>query len=459
MEIEPSRRQSMAVVASVSMAVVIALAALLWSFASPVGRIGDSAIVSDPDSGALYVRVGDVLYPALNLASARLIAGRPDNPRQVRAGQLAKEPHGPLVGIPGAPSAFVQAAPTTASWLICDAVTPTSGADAPAPVAVTVIDGVPDLSERRRTMGESDALVLRYGTESWVIRNGRRSRIDAADRAVLLPLGLSPENVTAAPPMSRALFDVIPVGKDLSVPLVPGAGSPANFPNAPGPVGTVLATPRISGPQQYSVVLTHGVQTISAVVAQILQNAGGEGVVVSPPALSNMPVVDGIDLADYPDGPVNFVDTRDNPVTCWWWQRTPGESHARIQFVAGPTLPVPQDQRNKVIALVTTEDSGRQADHIYFGNSSANFVAATGNGPTASTVEALWWISESGVRFGVDGSDDTRSALGLTSSPSPAPWAALRLLPPGPTLSRADALVQHNTLPTDTRPGALVVPK
>ena len=53
------------------------------------------------------------------------------------------------------------------------------------------------------------------------------------------------------------------------------------------------------------------------------------------------------------------------------------------------------------------------------------------------------------MRFGVPREEDTLRALGLeakTHAPSPAPWLALRLLAPGPTLSRADALVRHNSL-------------
>ena len=84
MEIEPGRRQTLAVVASVSAALVICLGALLCSFISPSGQLNESPIIADRDSGALYVRVGDKLYPALNLASARLIAGRADNPHKVR---------------------------------------------------------------------------------------------------------------------------------------------------------------------------------------------------------------------------------------------------------------------------------------------------------------------------------------------------------------------------------------
>ncbi|WP_081248629.1 type VII secretion protein EccB, partial [Mycobacterium avium] len=122
MEVEPGRRQNLAVVASVSAALVICLGALLWSFISPAGQVGDSPIIADRDSGALYVRVGDRLYPALNLASARLITGRPDNPHLVKSNQIASLPRGPMVGIPGAPSNFHPTGPSTSSWLVCDTV-------------------------------------------------------------------------------------------------------------------------------------------------------------------------------------------------------------------------------------------------------------------------------------------------------------------------------------------------
>lgn len=463
MEIEPGRRQTLAVVASVSAAAVICLGALLWSFINPSGQLNESPIIADRDSGALYVRVGDTLYPALNLASARLITGRADNPHKVRSSQIAEQPHGPMVGIPGAPSDISPTSPQSSSWLVCDAVTSTSGVGAPSPVTVTVIDGAPDLSGHRHVVSGSDAVVLRYEKDTWVIREGRRSRIDAANRSVLLPLGLSPEQVTQARPMSRALYDALPVGPELSVPKVPNAGEPADFPGAPGPVGTVLATPQISGPQQYSVVLPDGVQTVTPVVAQILQNAGSPAgaapVVVRPAALAKMPVVHGLDLSAYPDGPLNVIDMRENPATCWWWEKTAGEERARVQVVSGPTVPVATSETDKVVSLVKADNSGREADRVYFGPDFANFVEVTGNDPGSKTTESLWWLSHSGVRYGVDNSRDARTALGLTSTPSPAPWVALRLLAPGPTLSKADALVRHDTLPTDMNPAELAVPK
>ena len=463
MEIEPGRRQTLAVVASISAALVVCLGALLYSFINPSGQLNDTPIIADRDSGALYVRVGDKLYPALNLASARLIAGRADNPHKVRGSQIAEQPHGPLVGIPGAPSEFSPTTPATSSWLVCDSVAQTAGVGAPSPVTVTVIDGTPDLSNRRHVLNGSDAVVLKYEKDTWVIRQGRRDRIDSSNRAVLLPLGLTPEHVSQARPMSRALYDALPVGPELAVPRVPGAGQPAAFANAPGPVGTVIVTPQISGPQQYSVVLTDGVQTVNPVVAQILQNAGSPAgnspMVVAPASLAKMPVVNGMDLSAYPDGPLSPVDLRENPATCWWWQKTAGEERARVQVISGPTIPVPNSATGKVVSLVKADASGREADHVFFGPEYGNWVVVTGNDPASSTSESLWWLSSSGVRFGVDNSRDARSALGLTSQPSPAPWVALRLLAPGPALSRADALVRHDTLPTDMNPAELVVPK
>jgi ESX secretion system ATPase EccB len=461
MEIEPGRRQTLAVVASVSAAAVICLGALLWSFINPSGQLNESPIIADRDSGALYVRVGDKLYPALNLASARLIAGRPDNPHKVRSSQIAEQPHGPLVGIPGAPSDFSPTNPTSSSWLVCDSVTPTAGV-ATSPVTVTVINGTPDLSNHRHVLSGSDAVVLRYQQDTYVIRQGRRSRIDASNRAVLLPLGLTPEHVNQAKPMSRALYDALPVGPELTVPKVPDAGKPA-FAGAPGPVGTVIVTPQISGPQQYSVVLADGVQTVTAVVAQILQNAGTPAgnapVVVAPASLAKMPVVNGLDLSAYPDGPLNVQDIRENPATCWWWEKTAGEERARTQVISGPTIPVKPSDTEKVVSLVKADPTGREADRVFFGPNYGNWVVVTGNDPGSATSESMWWLSSSGVRFGVENSRDARAALGLTSQPVAAPWVALRLLAPGPMLSRADALVRHDTLPTDQSPAELVVPK
>ena len=52
------------------------------------------------------MRIGDRLHPVLNLASARLIAGKNDPPKQVDDKFLNQLPRGPMVGIIGAPTSI-----------------------------------------------------------------------------------------------------------------------------------------------------------------------------------------------------------------------------------------------------------------------------------------------------------------------------------------------------------------
>jgi hypothetical protein len=103
------------------------------------------------------------------------------------------------------------------------------------------------------------------------------------------------------------------------------------------------------------------------------------------------------------------------------------------------------------------------ADEVWVSPDSANFVQVTGVEPSSPRNESLWWISDSGVRFGIQtaGQDEqqTRSALGLEGPPTPAPWAVIRWLPAGPVLSRAAALTQHDTLAGDPSPAPLPTQK
>ena len=462
METDPGRRESMAIVGSITLTAVICLAALFWSFLRPAGSAGQAVIIADQSSGALYVRVGDTLYPALNLASARLIAGQPANPVRVRRSEIESMARGALVGIPGAPTQLDATAPTTSSWLVCDAVTKTFGAGAPEPVAVTVIDGRPELPERSSTLAPRDALLLRYSESVWLIRDGHRSRVDPSQRPVLLALGVSDNNLQAARPMSQALFDAIPVGAPLAAPVIPDAGAPAAFVGAPGPIGTVVSTPQVGGQTAYSVVLGAGMEQVTPIMAQILQNSGRAGAavpVLAGPQLAALPSVTTLDVSGYPDEPLNLIDTQQNPATCWWWKKADGEERASTEIVSGSAVPIPPDKLSKAVELVNAERSPAQAGKVYFGPDYANYVITTGNEETSSSQETLWWVSESGARFGVPRDEETLRALGFDTPPKPAPWAVLRLLAPGPELTKAAALVRHDTLPANAGVGKLEQPK
>jgi len=118
METDPGRRESMAILGGITLTAVICLAALFWSFLRPAGSAGTAPILADQKSGALYVRVGETLYPALNLASARLIAGEAANPVRVRRSEIEALAAGPMVGIPGAPTRMDATNPAESSWLV-----------------------------------------------------------------------------------------------------------------------------------------------------------------------------------------------------------------------------------------------------------------------------------------------------------------------------------------------------
>jgi len=97
----------------------VALMAILAWF-KPAGQVGSSAILADRDSGAIYVLVDGRLHPALNLVSARLIAGEDSRPTFVKAAELNKYPQGPIVGIVGAPTQMPIRAGLESDWAVCD---------------------------------------------------------------------------------------------------------------------------------------------------------------------------------------------------------------------------------------------------------------------------------------------------------------------------------------------------
>ncbi|RAU97483.1 type VII secretion protein EccB, partial [Mycolicibacter senuensis] len=147
---------------------VIAVAgAVVAAVVRPQPGLGDAPIVLDRASGALYVRVGDVVHPVLNLASARLIAGATD-PRPVTGDAIGRARRGPPVGIPGAPGVLGEALAATAAWSLCEdpaGTTLVAGAD-PAPMA--------GLDDEAIAVSSESAI-------TYLLLRGRRMPINPAD--------------------------------------------------------------------------------------------------------------------------------------------------------------------------------------------------------------------------------------------------------------------------------------
>src|SRR5262249_45129716 len=80
---DPMRGQMRSLLVGLTIAVLVCGAACVLAFFKPMPNFGDSTIMFSKTSGALFVRIGDRLHPVLNLASARLITGKADVPKQV----------------------------------------------------------------------------------------------------------------------------------------------------------------------------------------------------------------------------------------------------------------------------------------------------------------------------------------------------------------------------------------
>ena len=442
------RKQTAALVLSIVLVAIAAGWMVLLNVLKPSGVVGDSAIIGDRESGAIYARIDGRLYPALNLTSARLATGTAGQPTWVKPAEIAKYPTGPLVGIPGAPAAMAVHPGAVSAWAVCDTAGRPRTADKPV---VTSIAG--QLAGGRATpMAKDAALVVTFERATYVIWGGKRSQIDPADRAVTLSLGLDP-GVTVPVIISRALFDGLPATEPLRVPKVPDAGTPSKLLSG-SQVGAVLQAQTAGGGTQFYVLLADGVQKVGGFVADLMRSANSYGSTtprtVTPDVLVNIPEVNSLPVDYYPSKRLNFVDSEANPTTCVGWEKASTDPQARVMVYNGRGLPVPLSMDNRIVRLVRDDRDPASvvANQVLVLSGAANFVTSTSGVITSDSRESLFWVSDSGVRFGIAADDSTLRALGLDpGSAVQAPWPLLRTFAAGPALSQQAALVARDTVP------------
>ncbi|MEB3984395.1 type VII secretion protein EccB [Mycobacterium sp. 663a-19] len=472
MLVDPLRTQSRAVLMGVLILVTGLAGCFVFSLIRPNGQVGNNSVLADRSTAALYVRVGDDLHPVLNLTSARLIVGHPVNPTTVKSTELDRFPRGNLIGIPGAPERMVQNASHDANWTVCDAVSePAQGGHAAHSTGVTVIAGSPDSrGARAATLGPGQAVLVDFtndkGSSTWLVWDGRRSQIDLANHAVTNALGLGAADLPAPRPVAAGLFNAIPEAPPLAAPGIPNAGAPTNF-GVPAPIGAVVVSYALdqssSGTPRYYAVLPDGLQPISPVLAAILRNTNSYGL-DQPPRIgadqvAKLPVSRMLDTTRYPDRQIAVVDAAKDPVTCAYWSKPAGAATSSLSLLSGSGLPVPDGVRT--LDLVGG-GAPATASRVALAPGTGYFTQTVGGGPSAPPTGALFWVSDTGVRYGIDtevgsasgavGHGKTVEALGLSAPAVPIPWSMLSLFANGPTLSRADALLAHDGLPPDSRP-------
>jgi type VII secretion protein EccB len=439
--------------AAVALSIVLVLLGVGWMallhFMKPSGLVGESAIIGDRDTGAVYAKINGRLYPALNLTSARLAIGNAGAPTWVKASEIDKYPTGPMIGIPGVPDSLPITSSAVSAWSVCDTAAARGSGTAPV---VTSIAGQLSPSGRSATMGPAQAVLVTHKGATYVIWKGQRSRIDPTDRSVTFNLGLDP-GVTYPIEISNALFDAMPSTEPLALPPIPGHGTPSRW--LPGSkVGSVLETRDASGTVSgFYVLLPGGVQKITSFVADLLRTADSEGsttpTLIAPDKLIQIPVVDVLDVDYFPSGKVEFVDTSANPVTCVGWEKQSGDPQARITIFTGRGLPVPTSMDTRLVHLVRDDrdPNSAEAQQTLVLPGTANFVVTTSGATTADSRESLYWLSPQGVRYGIQPDKPTLQALGLDPRFAvQAPWPIVRTFAAGPAISRDAALVERDAV-------------
>ncbi len=439
--------------AAVALGIVFVLIGIAWmallNVLKPAGLVGDSSIIGDRETGAVYAKMNGRLYPALNLTSARLVTGSSNAPAWVSADEIAKYPTGPMVGIPGIPS-DLRISGGTSAWTVCDTA-PVRGSSGP-PV-VTSIAGPLSAGGRAAAMAPDQAVLARHGEDTYVIWGGHRSLIDAGDRSLTFNLGLDP-GATSPVAMSNALFDALPATEPLVVPQIPDVGAPSRW--LPGTaVGSVLESRDAGGAVNgFYVLLPQGIQQISGFVADLIRTSQSQDSptpqLISPDRLVDIPDVDILNVDYYPETTLNFIDTAANPVTCVGWSKMSTDRQATVTVLSGRGLPVSPAMDVNIVKLVRDDRAPDSvvADQTLVLPGAANFVATTSGVVTSDTRESLYWLSPQGVRFGISWDEATLRALNLNpAGAAQAPWPIVRTFAAGPAISRDSALLARDTLP------------
>jgi type VII secretion protein EccB len=412
----------------------------------------------DPDTGKPDKDADKVLHEVRNLASARLIAGKPDNPTTVGTDDLAAYTRGPQMGIDGAPNNLDTYPSDRGSyWGLCDWRDTRSNLSLTNSKNLTTTVVAGDLWSGGNVLSRTDGLLVRPADEQstlYLVFGDRKAKIDPDDTAVLDALDIGSEDVGNAQVVSRGVLNSIPASPDMLAPNLNRSGETSTAVPERS-VGDVLRTRSADGSDKFYAVLDAGVQSIPQVVADLLVNHGGSA--SSADSVSGYPQDDEIDLTAFP----NSTPKLHTPASvCMAWKRADGSNTPETRVLYADNLPVEKAANDQAVTTLPLADgSAPVADRVVTRPGRGWLAQVTGNGRSGADEKGqLMYVSDAGVRYdlGVDkesnssdsdkggssGVDATRKALGLTDAPVLIPDGVARMLPKGPDLSREAAMVE-----------------
>lgn len=448
---DPMRSQVRAYVVGLVLAVVVLAGCGVLALFRPQDKIGTNTILIGKESGAVYVVLNDVVHPALNLASARLAAGKAPDAAIVKEAEVGKKARGPLIGIPGAPGAIhYDAAGTGRQWTICDEMRIDGSQDR----TTSVLAGGLELGTKASALASGEALLVQGENHTYLIYDKQRARVDMSDRAVTDAL----EITGATPrPVSEGLINAIPEVPAIVRPAIADPGGTPGYEISGHRIGEVV---QIGGSApEYYVVLADGLQQVSPLTAEIIRNSNPQtstDYTIDQSERTRADVSTALQVQSYPQVAPSILEAKDRPVSCLSWKPIPeaGENtgtRAELEVITGVSLPLADSA--KLVPLAQADGSGQNVDSAYLAPGTGAYVQTTGIEPDSRRKDSIFYIADTGVRYGIKNADSAK-ALGMPEKAEPAPWPIVGLLASGPSLGREEALVAHDGVAPDPSPAA-----
>lgn len=453
---DPMRSQTRAYLVGLVLACVVLAGCGILALLRPQDKIADNKILIGKESGAVYVQINEVVHPALNLASARLAAGEPAKAVIVKESELGKKPRGPLIGIPGAPGFFsFDNDAKGRQWSVCDSMK----IDGSNKIATSVLIGDLDFGDRASTMPADKALLVKGTEATYLVYDNKRAKVDMTDPAVVEALHIRGETPRlVSPALLNAFREVLPI----KPPTIDNRGGSPSYEVGDHRIGEVVVD---AGSAESWVVLRDGLQAISPLTADLIRNS--DPIADRNPSIgqyerSRVNKVNTLPVGDNPVTAPAIIQLKDQPVSCMSWEPVTGATdagggiHAKLSVITGVDLPMPKSA--KLVPLAQADDSGPNVDSVYFKPGSGAYVQATGIEPDSQRRDSLFYISDTGVRYGIKDAEAAK-ALGMEKVKGElAPWPIVGLLAVGPSLGRQEAMVAHDGVAPDPSPAKTLVP-
>jgi type VII secretion protein EccB len=427
--VDPRRRLNRALLGGLLLAVVILAATGVAGFLSggSATSLPSDGVIVDADSGGAYVRINDVLHPALNMASAKLLAGH--QVTTVSSGTLRSLPRGLPVGIPGAPDSLPpQGQLTNGAWTVCS-IAPEASAARPQ-VVVSVGARVPAPLPGGLVVQSPDG-------STWLLDDGLRYLVSGAASTLLgldqvLPL-----------PVRAEFLDLVPEGPALDVPTVPGAGStPAVTLPFAAVVGDLVEVENGTKQPGLYVVLSDGVAPVDPFAYSLL--AGGAKHTLTEPAseivrvpAKSRPSVPALWPRQALGHPVG-APAAGEPLCISYRPHAPHAAAAwPVTFSEPPTVPL-AEQATPVAPSAGSLPTAATGVAVPSGGGALVRAVATGGVDGVYTL-----VTDSGLRFTITNADAVGRLGYDPKSAAPVPLPFVTLLPAGPGLDPTAAGIEY----------------